>query len=102
MPTRKEPDLVNNGPGPIKRRKFLGLGLTGIAGASLPRVLPSPAAAASAKPTAAIVTAATTKKESTYGERTDSFAEKIRLLNLAWEKKDYRLARALSYSLRSR
>lgn len=39
--------------------------------------------------------------ETTYWERTDSFEEKMRLLNEAWRRKDYRLARALTHSLRS-
>lgn len=34
-------------------------------------------------------------------ERTDPFAEKIRLLEAAWKQKDYRLAQALTHSLRS-
>lgn len=39
--------------------------------------------------------------ERTYWERTDSFEEKMRLLNQAWQKQDYRLARALAHSLRN-
>lgn len=39
--------------------------------------------------------------ENTYWERTDPFEEKLRLLEAAWRKKDYRLARSLTYSLRS-
>ncbi|HUQ90896.1 MAG TPA: hypothetical protein VM120_04380 [Bryobacteraceae bacterium] len=39
--------------------------------------------------------------ESNYWERTDSFEEKMRLLNAAWKRKDFRLARALSHSLRN-
>lgn len=34
-------------------------------------------------------------------ERTDAFEEKLRLLEAAWKQKDYRLARALTHSLRS-
>jgi len=37
----------------------------------------------------------------TAAERTDSFEEKLRLLADAWKRKDYRLARALTHSLRS-
>jgi len=40
-------------------------------------------------------------KEVTYTDRTDSFEEKMRLLNEAWRKGDYRVARALTNSLRS-
>jgi metal-sulfur cluster biosynthetic enzyme len=39
--------------------------------------------------------------ESNYWERTDSFEEKIKLLEAAWKRKDYRLARALTHSLRN-
>src|SRR6185437_12019843 len=39
--------------------------------------------------------------ETTYWERTDSFEQKLALLEAAWRKKDYRLARALAHSLRS-
>src|SRR4051812_13516384 len=39
--------------------------------------------------------------ETKYWERTDSFEEKMRLLEAAWRKKDFRLVRALTDSLRS-
>lgn len=39
--------------------------------------------------------------ETRYQDRTESFAEKMALLEAAWEKKDYRLARALAHSLRN-
>lgn len=39
--------------------------------------------------------------ENTYWERTDSFEEKMRMLTSAWQRKDYRLARALAHSLRA-
>lgn len=38
--------------------------------------------------------------ESTYADRTDSFEEKLRLLEAAWKRRDFRTARALSHSLR--
>ncbi|MBM3794246.1 MAG: hypothetical protein FJW31_09280 [Acidobacteria bacterium] len=38
--------------------------------------------------------------ESTYWERTDTFEEKMRLLEAAYRRKDYRLARSLADSLR--
>lgn len=40
-------------------------------------------------------------RETTYAERTDSFEQKMALLEEAWKKKDYRLARALAHSLRN-
>lgn len=39
--------------------------------------------------------------ESSYWERTDTFEEKIKMLQAAWQRKDYRLARALGHSLRN-
>jgi metal-sulfur cluster biosynthetic enzyme len=39
--------------------------------------------------------------ENSYEERTESFEEKMALLEAAWQKKDYRLARALAHSLRT-
>lgn len=39
--------------------------------------------------------------ESKYWERTDTFEEKIKLLEAAWSRKDFRLARALTDSLRN-
>lgn len=38
--------------------------------------------------------------ETTYAHRTDSFEEKLRLLEAAWKRRDFRLARALTHSLR--
>jgi metal-sulfur cluster biosynthetic enzyme len=42
-----------------------------------------------------------TLPEITYADRTDSFEEKLALLQAAWRKGDYRLARALTHSLHS-
>lgn len=39
--------------------------------------------------------------ENTYWERTDSFEEKMRMLNAAWKRKDFHMARALAHSLRN-
>ena len=38
--------------------------------------------------------------ETKYWDRTDSFEEKLRLLEAAWRRKDFRLARSLTHSLR--
>lgn len=38
--------------------------------------------------------------EASYWDRTDTFEEKLRLLEAAWRKKDFRLVRALTHSLR--
>ncbi len=39
--------------------------------------------------------------ETKYWDRTDTFEEKMRMLDAAWKRKDYRLARALAHSLRN-
>ena len=39
--------------------------------------------------------------ETTYWERTDTFEEKLRLLEAAWRRRDFRLARSLAHSLRA-
>src|SRR5204863_671402 len=84
-----------------KRRKFLGIGLTGFAGASLPRLFQLRARAAATNPTVKAVGAIQPAKETTYWDRTDRFEEKMKLLQAAWQRKDFRLARALAHSLRS-
>ena len=38
--------------------------------------------------------------ETKYSDRTDSFEEKLRLIEAAWRRKDFRLARSLAHSLR--
>src|SRR2546428_5664189 len=85
----------------IKRRKFLGIGLSGFAGVSLAKLFQLRARAATSNPTAKSVGAIQPAKETTYWERTDRFDEKLKLLEAAWKRKDFRLARALAHSLRS-
>ncbi len=101
MATSENPNPMNNGAGPIQRRTFLGLGLSGVAGASLPGLLSAPAQAAPEKPKAQITADTPATEEITYADRTDSFAAKMKLLAAAWERKDFRLARALTHSLRT-
>ncbi|WP_276345558.1 iron-sulfur cluster assembly protein [Daejeonella sp. JGW-45] len=83
------------GPGKgMKRRKFLGMGLLGFAGLSLPL-------AANAKGGNAVtefVSEALNLQNSS--RQSDSFEEKIKMLQAALAKKDYRLARAITNSLR--
>src|SRR5438477_4158573 len=85
----------------IKRRKFLGLGLSGCAGFSLPRLFQLRARAATDNLKAKSVGAIQSATETTYWDRTDRFEEKMKLLGAAWQRKDFRLARALAHSLRS-
>src|ERR1051326_8358540 len=88
-------------PMAIKRRKFLGLGLSGFAGVSLSRWFPLRARAAAENSKANSVSAIQSAKETTYWDRTDRFEDKLKLLEAAWQRKDFRLARALAHSLRS-
>ncbi|MBM3402615.1 MAG: hypothetical protein FJY21_09970 [Bacteroidetes bacterium] len=80
----------------MKRRKFLGMGLLGFAGLSLPmsaKAVDSNSIQNSAKNIVPTIADATTSQ-------TDSVAEKIQLLQEALSKKDYRTARAITNSIR--
>lgn len=80
----------------MKRRKFLGMGLLGFAGLSLPmsaKAVDSNSIQNSAKNIVPTIANATTSQ-------TDSVAEKIQLLQEALSKKDYRTARAITNSIR--
>ncbi len=101
MPTKIKPDPSNPGSGPIKRRTFLGLGLTGVAGFSLPGLTRLNAQTAAETSKSKVAAAIQTANETTYWDRTDRFEEKLKLLEAAWQRKDFRLARALAHSLRS-
>jgi metal-sulfur cluster biosynthetic enzyme len=79
----------------IKRRKFLGLGLMGVAGLTLP--LSNKASGNTAVDN--FVNESVSMVE-TVSSQSDSFEDKMKLLQKAWDKKDYRLARALTNSLR--
>lgn len=101
MPTEIKPDPSNPGSEPIKRRTFLGLGLTGVAGLSLPGLTRLNAQTTAGKPAGKAAEAVQAVSETTYWDRTDRFEEKLKLLEAAWQRKDFRLARALAHSLRS-
>jgi metal-sulfur cluster biosynthetic enzyme len=75
--------------------------LSGGAGLSLSEFSKLNAPAAADKQNPKSDDAIQTGKETTYWDRTDRFEEKMRLLEAAWQKKDFRLARALAHSLRS-
>ncbi len=79
----------------IKRRAFLGMGLSGVAGASLP-VFSSPGSPANPQPLSPA-----DQGRRRYWERTEPFPEKMALLQKAWEQKNYRLVRALTDSIRN-
>jgi metal-sulfur cluster biosynthetic enzyme len=92
----REPTVSTLGRRGLERRKFLALGATGLAGLSLPATVPAQAQAGAdpAKGTKPSSSAVET-------EQNDGFEEKMRLLGTAWQRKDFRLARALAHSLRS-
>jgi hypothetical protein len=79
----------------IKRRKFLGMGLLGMAGLSLPL-------SAKGEGETAIVNSLneSVSMAELVSNQSDSFEDKMKMLQKAWDKKDYRLARALTNSLR--
>jgi len=86
---------------PIKRRKFLGIGISGFAGFTLPRFFQSRAHAAAGNAAAESSRPVQSAKETTYWDRTERFEEKLKLLEAAWQRKDFRMTRALTHSLRS-
>ncbi len=101
MSTEDKPETSNQGALPLKRRTFLGLGLSGVAGLSLPGLARLHARAAEGKSASNAGGVAQTASEATYWERTDPFEAKLKLLEAAWQRKDFRLARALAHSLRN-
>ena len=101
MPTEGKSDSSSRSDWPIKRRTFLGLGLSGFAGWSLPGLARFRAQAADANSKSQAAASIKTAGETTYWDRTDRFEEKLKLLEAAWQRKDFRLARSLAHSLRS-
>ncbi len=83
----------------IRRRKFLGLSLFGLGGLALP-TFPRVARATGNMLKNTKVSKFLGGTEKTYWDRTDRFEEKVDLLQSAWERKDYRVVRALTNSLR--
>jgi len=81
--------------GLIKRRKFLGLGLVGVAGLTLPL-----SAKAELENSVENSLNESVSMAETVSSQSDSFEDKMKMLQRAWDKKDYRLARALTNSLR--
>ena len=81
---------------PMRRRKFLGMGLLGFAGLSLPSVSRADVNTSINSFVSNAVSATADKTTS----QTDSIAEKLQLLQEALTKKDYRTARAITNSIR--
>lgn len=103
MKTGEDPDhsetILTDADTPIsdamKRRKFLGMGLLGVAGLTIP--LSSNAAGQNALENFVNETIGSAENVSS---QSDSFEDKMKMLQKAWDKKDYRLARALTNSIR--
>lgn len=91
----------SGGAANFKRRKFLGLGLLGVAGISLPSSKVFAFIPGSKREAEGLSALGKAAGEKTYWDRTDHFEEKLDLLESAWAKKDYRLVRSLTDSLRS-
>jgi metal-sulfur cluster biosynthetic enzyme len=80
---------------PMKRRKFLGMGFLGFAGLTLP----VSSNAAAQKSMSRLINESVPFQDKTTSQ-TDSFDDKLKLLQEAWAKKDFRTARSLTDSLR--
>jgi len=81
---------------PMKRRRFLGMGLLGFAGLSLPSVSRSETNNSVESFVNKVITTSADKTTS----QTDSIEEKIKLLQESLSRKDYRTARAITNSIR--
>src|SRR5262245_56009617 len=86
----------------MQRRKFLVLaGLAGVVWPALPPWQRRAHAGAEPPAAQAVPEKPPVLGEPTYWQRTDSFEEKMKLLESAWRRKDFRLVRALTHSLRT-
>ncbi|MFA6946714.1 MAG: hypothetical protein WC220_12520 [Pedobacter sp.] len=92
-----ENEPENQDSNSIERRKFLGKGLLGIAGLGLPLNAGSTENTSVKKFVNEVIFAET----ELYRKQSDSFAEKIELIQQAWSDKDFRMVRSLSDSIRN-
>lgn len=81
----------------LKRRKFLGMGLLGMAGAALPFT----SRGTENRTIEEFVNHIITTETDLFRKHSDSFEEKIKLIQQAWAEKDYRLVRSLTESIRN-
>ena len=83
----------------LERRNFIQKTILGIAGLSL---FPNKSKAKNKDKLNGILnnTSLAALKEDTYWNRTDSFEEKLNLLQKAWDRKDYRIVNSISNSIR--
>lgn len=84
----------------LQRRKFLGMSLLGLGGLTLP-ISSKAARSAGDILENSRINQFLGGAENTYWDRTDRFEEKMSLLQSAWKRKDYRVVRALTDSLRT-
>lgn len=83
--------------GQLKRRKFLGMGLLGMAGLSLP----FSARGSANSSVEEFVNEVIASETDLFRKQSDSFEDKIKLIEQAWANKDYRMVRSLSDSIRN-
>lgn len=81
----------------LKRRKFLGLGLLGIAGLGLP----SRVHGTENKFIEEFVSNVVSSESDLFKKHSDSFEDKMKLMQKAWDEKDFRMVRSLSDSIRN-
>lgn len=81
----------------LKRRKFLGLGLFGIVGLGLP----SRVNGNENKFIEEFVSDVLSSESDLFKKHSDSFEDKMKLMQKAWDEKDFRMVRSLSDSIRN-
>lgn len=81
----------------LKRRKFLGLGLLGMAGLGLP----FRANGSNNKIVEEFVNDIIASETDLFKKHSDSFEDKMKLMQKAWDEKDFRMVRSLSDSIRN-
>ncbi len=97
---RKKTSSLEENQYRIKRRNFLGMGLFGFVGTTIPSISAITLATKN-KLSNTKVGKFVNRVEKTYWDRTDRFEDKVNLLQSAWEEKNYRVVRALTDSLRT-
>jgi metal-sulfur cluster biosynthetic enzyme len=91
--------LIKEIQAPLKRRKFLGLGMFGLAGITIPSFSSFTHSLGNSLQKSPLFSMFTGVEKS-YWDRTDRFEVKKELIKAAWGKKDFREVRALANSIR--
>ncbi len=81
----------------LKRRKFLGMGLLGMAGLGLP----FRANGSNNKAVEEFVSDIVASESDLFKKHSDSFEDKMKLMQKAWDERDFRMVRSLSDSIRN-